>query len=68
MPQAFINRIAMANPPHDVHDTFLHFGRQMLRHDNRRAALFVLYAVWGIFVWIIFVRAHQLGYHHAPCC
>ncbi|MEI7790455.1 MAG: type III polyketide synthase [Alphaproteobacteria bacterium] len=37
---AFINRIATANPPHDVHDTFLRFGRQMLRHDNRRAALF----------------------------
>ena len=34
----------------------------------RRAALFVLYAVWGIFVWIIFVSsAHQPGYHHAPC-
>ena len=37
---AFINRIATANPPHDVHDTFLRFGRRMLRHDNRRAALF----------------------------
>ena len=40
MPEAFINRIATANPPHDVHDTFLHFGQQMLKGDNRRLALF----------------------------
>ncbi|HWU56960.1 MAG TPA: type III polyketide synthase [Rhizomicrobium sp.] len=40
MPEAFINRIATANPPHDVHDIFLRFGRQMLKHDNRRVALF----------------------------
>ena len=37
MPEAFINRIATAVPPHDVHDTFLRFGRLMLKHDNRRA-------------------------------
>jgi predicted naringenin-chalcone synthase len=40
MPDAFINRIATANPPHDVHDTFLHFGQTMLRGDNRHMALF----------------------------
>ena len=40
MSQAFINRIATANPPHDVHDAFLRFGRQMLRSDNRRVTLF----------------------------
>ena len=40
MPEAFINRIATANPPHDVHDTFLRFGEQMLKGDNRRLALF----------------------------
>src|SRR5579859_5381354 len=40
MPEAFINRIATANPPHDVHDAFLRFGRSMLKGDNRRAALF----------------------------
>jgi predicted naringenin-chalcone synthase len=40
MVEAFINRIATAVPPHDVHDTFLAFGRLMLRHDNRRLVLF----------------------------
>jgi len=40
MPEAFINRIATANPPHDVHDAFLGFGRLMLREDRRRLALF----------------------------
>lgn len=40
MPEAFINRIATANPPHDVHDIFLRFGRLMLKQDNRRVALF----------------------------
>jgi predicted naringenin-chalcone synthase len=40
MPEAFINRIATANPPHDVHDAFLRFGRSMLKGDNRRLALF----------------------------
>ena len=40
MREAFINRIATANPPHDVHDTFLRFGQQMLKGDNRRLALF----------------------------
>ena len=40
MPEAFINRIATANPPHDVHDAFLRFGQLMLKGDNRRVALF----------------------------
>jgi len=40
MPEAFINRIATANPPHDVHASFLDFGRLMLREDRRRLALF----------------------------
>ena len=40
MVEAFINRIATAHPPHDVHGTFLAFGRLMLRHDSRRLALF----------------------------
>jgi len=40
MSEAFINRIATANPPHDVHDAFLRFGRRMLKSDNRRVALF----------------------------
>ena len=40
MPEAFINRIATANPPHDVHAAFLDFGRLMLRADKRRLNLF----------------------------
>ena len=40
MPDAFINRIATANPPHDVHDAFLRFGQLMLKADSRRLALF----------------------------
>ena len=40
MPEAFINRIATANPPYDVHTAFLDFGRLMLREDRRRLALF----------------------------
>ncbi|HWU55686.1 MAG TPA: type III polyketide synthase [Rhizomicrobium sp.] len=40
MPEAFINRIATANPPHDVHRTFLRFGQLMLKDDKRSLALF----------------------------
>lgn len=40
MAPVYINRIATAAPPHDVHDTFLAFGRLMLEHDRRRLALF----------------------------
>ena len=39
MAEAHINRIATAVPPHDVHETFLAFGRQMLQNDTRRLAL-----------------------------
>lgn len=40
MTEVFINRIATALPPHDVHEGFLDFGRRMLGGDNRRLALF----------------------------
>jgi predicted naringenin-chalcone synthase len=40
MTEAYINRIATAVPPHDVHEAFLRFGRHMLRGDNRRTAIF----------------------------
>jgi predicted naringenin-chalcone synthase len=40
MTQAYINRIAIAVPPNDVHQAFLGFGRTMLGSDNRRLALF----------------------------
>jgi alpha-pyrone synthase len=40
MTEAFINRIATALPPHDVHEGFLDFGRRMLSRDSRRLALF----------------------------
>ena len=40
MTQAFINRIATATPPHDVHQTFLRFGQLMLQQDKRKLALF----------------------------
>ncbi len=40
MAEAFINRIATAVPPYDVHQTFLNFGQLMFGGDNRRAALF----------------------------
>jgi len=37
---AYINRIATAVPPHDVHTAFLRFARSMFGNDWRRAALF----------------------------
>lgn len=40
MAEAFINRIATATPPHDIHDVFLRFGQLMLEKDKRRLALF----------------------------
>jgi len=40
MIEVFINRIATALPPHDVHEGFLEFGRRMLDRDKRRLALF----------------------------
>jgi predicted naringenin-chalcone synthase len=40
MTEAFINHIATAVPPHDVHEAFLDFGRDLLHGDNQRLALF----------------------------
>ena len=40
MTTAYINRIATAVPPHDVHATFLRFARSMFGNDWRRSALF----------------------------
>src|SRR5689334_25360055 len=40
MTKAFINRIATANPPHDVHEAFLRFGQFMLKDDKRSLGLF----------------------------
>jgi predicted naringenin-chalcone synthase len=40
MVDAFINRIATATPPHDVHGAFLNFGRLMLKDAPRKLALF----------------------------
>jgi len=40
MTEAFINRIETAVPPHDIHQSFLKFARNMLHGDNRRLALF----------------------------
>ena len=40
MTTAYINRIATAVPPHDVHTAFLRFARSMFGNDWRRAALF----------------------------
>lgn len=40
MSKAYINKIATAVPPNDVHGAFLDFGRIMLKGDNRRLAIF----------------------------
>jgi predicted naringenin-chalcone synthase len=40
MPDAYINRITTAVPPHDVHEVFLRFARGLLTADPRRAHLF----------------------------
>ena len=37
---AFLNRVGLAVPDHDVHDTFIRFGATLLR-DDRDRALFV---------------------------
>lgn len=39
MTTAYLNRIATAIPPHDVHTPFIRFARTIL-HDNRRRAAF----------------------------
>src|SRR5688572_20305389 len=40
MADAYVNRIATAVPPHDVHGGFLEFGRSLLVRDRRKLALF----------------------------
>ncbi|HEX4271992.1 MAG TPA: type III polyketide synthase [Rhizomicrobium sp.] len=37
---AYINRIATAVPPHDVHDLFIRFAGRLVQNDSRRANLF----------------------------
>ena len=40
MTEAYINKIATAVPPYDVHHDFLRFGRSLFDNDNRRSVLF----------------------------
>lgn len=40
MTSAFINKIATAVPPNDVHAGFIDFARSLLLHDRRKLALF----------------------------
>ncbi len=40
MTPAFINKIATAAPPNDVHEAFIAFARNLLREDRRKSALF----------------------------
>src|ERR1700761_4263055 len=40
MTAAYINAITTAVPPHDVHESFLGFGRLMLANDPRKRSLF----------------------------
>ncbi len=40
LPNAFINRVATAVPPYDVHDTFRRFAQSLFRDDRRNAVLF----------------------------
>ena len=40
MTTAYLNRIATAVPPHDVHDTFMRFAKSMFPDDRVRRALF----------------------------
>jgi len=40
MTPAFINKIATALPPNDVHEAFIAFARHLLREDRRKSALF----------------------------
>ena len=37
---AYLNKIATAVPPHDVHEAFVSFARSCLEGDHRRAAIF----------------------------
>ena len=47
MTTAYLNRIAGAVPPHDVHAAFLHFAELLLLDDHCRAALFRRMASWA---------------------
>src|SRR5580700_8767193 len=40
MTQAYINRIATAVPPHDVHEAFLGFAHSLIQADRRKSELF----------------------------
>ncbi len=40
MTEAYINKIATALPPHDVHKAFVQFGHSLLEGDERRSQLF----------------------------
>ena len=40
MTSAYLNRIATAVPPNDVHAAFLHFARLQLATDRRASLLF----------------------------
>jgi predicted naringenin-chalcone synthase len=37
---AYVNRVATAVPPHDVHDAFRRFAESLLRNDRQNALLF----------------------------
>jgi predicted naringenin-chalcone synthase len=47
MTTAYLNRIAGAVPPHDVHATFLHFAESLLLDDPCRMALFRRMVRWA---------------------
>jgi len=40
MTEAYINKIATAVPPNDVHQAFIAFARNLLKDDRRKSALF----------------------------
>lgn len=40
MTAAYLNRIATAVPPHDVHQAFIRFGQSQLQDDRRKSLLF----------------------------
>lgn len=40
MTTAYINRVATAVPPYDIHDAFRRFGQSLFQHDRRNALLF----------------------------
>src|SRR5258705_1969026 len=42
---AYINRVATAVPPYDVHDAFRRFAQSLFRHDRRNSLLFERMAV-----------------------